>query len=428
MEYAMRSLSLATVATVVHHVACRRDSEPALTYNRGNAKLRALVERCPSLAAYTPPLIPSLGGLTQTLWTGLRDAATLPVRRRRALWRTERIELPAMDRREGALCCPKHVPAGVVSLDWAIDPRGGDGHASVSSSSSSNERSGSSRAPIVVISPGLTSDSSSGYVYRAVAEIQSGPSALRVCVYNPRSRGGNEVKTPFLYSAGYTGDLERVLLQLRRREPSTPIFAIGFSLGSNVLAKLIGEMGNECPLAAALCLACPLDCVAMSAHLCGSFRGKLLDPALVAAVQSVATEHEVVIAQHPGIDLPTVRRAKTMREFDAAAIAPMMGEEGAGAYYANASAGPHLASIRIPTLFIHAVDDPITPGALMPIDRFDGPLAGGAPIVHAMTSEGGHSMDWWSGWRGAESWGARVAAEWIAAQCHDMREVGRSKL
>ena len=27
MEYAMRSLSLATVATVVHHVACRRDSD-----------------------------------------------------------------------------------------------------------------------------------------------------------------------------------------------------------------------------------------------------------------------------------------------------------------------------------------------------------------------------------------------------------------
>ena len=395
-------------ATAVYHMLCRRDSEPILTFE-GEASA-ALIARVPSLSSYTPPIFWSGAGLTQTIATSVCDGLGDMLGVTGGRWRSEQIEMPALDRRDGMLCCPPRVPPGVVSFDWY----------------ETSQRSSESDAarPIVVIVPGLTSDSRSGYVQRIAAALWP---QYRVAVYTPRSRGGNAVATPFLYSAGYTGDLERALTLLRDRSRynGAPIYGIGFSLGANVLAKLVGEKGDTTALAGALCFACPIDCTAMSEHLCSSLRGRILDPALVAAVQVVRAKHEAVLALHPTIDLERAKSARTMRDFDDAAIAPMMGEPSAEAYYAHASAAPHLARIRIPVLFVHAADDPITPGPLMPLDAF---RCDGSTIVHAMTAEGGHSMDWWSGIFGSGSWSSSVAVEWIEA-CEEQRRAGvRSKL
>ena len=71
--------------------------------------------------------------------------------------------------------------------------------------------------------------------------------------------------------------------------------AIGFSLGSNVLSKYVGEEGGSCRLSGAMSIACPLDCVAMSTHLNTTLSGRLLDPVLVASVQKVLGEIEDVV-------------------------------------------------------------------------------------------------------------------------------------
>ena len=370
----------------------------------------ALIARIPSLASYTPPIYWSGAGLTQTIFTGLLDGMYGLLGVEGGVWRREQLDMPALNRRDGMQCCPLHVPPGVVSFDWY---EGNADHAV-----ETDDEAG----PIVVIVPGLTSDRGSGYVQRIAAALRP---RYRVAVFTPRSRGGNAVSTPFLYSAGYTGDLERALAVLRNSSNGAPIYGIGFSLGANVLAKLVGEQGAASVLAGALCFACPIDCAAMSRHLCCSLRGRILDPALVAAVQVVRAEHEAVLALNPAIDLERAKAARTMRDFDDAAIAPMMGEASAEAYYAHASAAPHLAQIRIPVLFVHAADDPITPGPLMPLDAF---RRIGSTIVHAMTAEGGHSMDWWSGIFGFGSWSSSVAAEWIEACEEQRRSGGRSKL
>ena len=50
-------------------------------------------------------------------------------------------------------------------------------------------------------------------------------------------------------------------------------------------------------------------------------------------VSLLTAEHAEVLALHPTIDLAAVGAAKTMAEFDDAAIAPMMGEPCASQYY-----------------------------------------------------------------------------------------------
>jgi predicted alpha/beta-fold hydrolase len=58
-----------------------------------------------------------------------------------------------------------------------------------------------------------------------------------------------------------------------------------------------------------------------------------------------------------------LRRLKTIRAFDDKYVAPAFRFAGADDYYSKASSLPHLRYIRVPTLIIHAQDDPFIPFA-----------------------------------------------------------------
>ena len=135
---------------------------------------------------------------------------------------------------------------------------------------------------------------------------------MRVACFNPRGRGGNPVATPLLYSVGYTEDLRRVIHHVQRSHPKVPLFAVGYSLGSNYLAKYVAEESGShpgtgkstCPLSGAVCVACPVDCIPMSNHLESDWLNKcFVDPQLVSYVKRVVTEHEEILSQSAGIDL-----------------------------------------------------------------------------------------------------------------------------
>jgi predicted alpha/beta-fold hydrolase len=69
----------------------------------------------------------------------------------------------------------------------------------------------------------------------------------------------------------------------------------------------------------------------------------------------------------PGrFDIRRALAAKTLRDFDDAVTAPLHGFAGADDYYARSSAGPLLGTIRLPTLLLHALNDPFLPAAALP--------------------------------------------------------------
>src|SRR5207237_1170571 len=78
---------------------------------------------------------------------------------------------------------------------------------------------------------------------------------------------------------------------LRRREPEAPLFAIGVSLGGNVLLKWLGERGAGAPVDAAAAVSTPYDLGASAGHLdtfvgrvyVGSFLATLRGKAVAAA-------------------------------------------------------------------------------------------------------------------------------------------------
>ena len=152
-----------------------------------------------------------------------------------------------------------------------------------------------SSLPIVLVIPGLTGDSSAGYVARLCCHLHQRGHKFRPVAYNPRGRGGNDLEEPFLYSAGYTEDLRRVVSHLRSQHPQAAgIYAVGFSLGANVLGKLAGEVGGTGGAAAGwkldgcVCVCAPLDCLSMSNGLANSLAGRLMDSILGSSAGAIA--------------------------------------------------------------------------------------------------------------------------------------------
>ena len=310
----------------------KRNDIPKLLYC--NHRIREIV---PSLrvlnGGYKPPLLHPTG----LLQSRLADSTSPAIRDLAMQFVRERIDIPVL-RSASTACCPDEVPAGVVSIDWL--------------------EQANPQAPTCLIVPGLTGSSGSAYVRRAASELHA--AGLRVGCLNPRGRGGNLLRTPFLYSAGYTEDLRYVVDHVVATYPGAPVSAAGFSLGASYLAKYCGEEGVRCKLTCAACFACPTDLTAAIARLSASASSRFVDRFfLVRSVQKVLRECVTVLSTVPGIDLAGAASATSMEAFDGATIAPMMGCSSARQYYDEASAEHVLACARVPMLFVSALNDMI---------------------------------------------------------------------
>jgi|TARA_B110001469_G_C9410467_1_gene210144 predicted alpha/beta-fold hydrolase len=69
-------------------------------------------------------------------------------------------------------------------------------------------------------------------------------------------------------------------------------------------------------------------------------------------------------------------------------------------------------------LFLSARNDPVAPADVIDSRPFEARGAGSeaAPLLLAVTREGGHSMTWPEGWRGGgRDWSTAVLCEFVAA-------------
>jgi predicted alpha/beta-fold hydrolase len=127
-------------------------------------------------------------------------------------------------------------------------------------------------------------------------------------------------------------------------------------------------------------------------------------------VKRVVNEFQDKIRTRGDIDLDAIDTSvSTMSRFDRYAIAPQMGLTCSSEYYRVASSGLWLSHIRVPTIFVHARNDPIVPGDLIRTDDFKA----NPNLFSCITQEGGHSMDWPCGIFCEKSWSAGVVERFI---------------
>ncbi len=262
------------------------------------------------------------------------------------------------------------------------------------------------RAPAVVILHGIAGSKDSHCCVRgAVAVHRAGLHAVRL---DMRGAGESVVDAPSLYHAGLTSDLDTVVRKLARDPRVDGVFVLGFSGGGSQALKLAGEWGDAPPadVLGIASISAPLDYTRVAARMdtlaCLPYRYHvlrgLLDRARIFALQHPDRAH-----YRPG-DLASIKR---FRSYDRDVIVPMHGFPDVDRYYEDASAGPWLSKIRVPTLVLHADDDP-----MVPIRTVRPWLAHASRAVRARSSlHGGHigwlggldESSWIKGWAASEA-------------------------
>ncbi len=233
--------------------------------------------------------------------------------------------------------------------------------------------------PHVLVLHGLEGSSRRGYVARLID--LAGARGWGAIAVNFRSCTEPNVALES-YNAGDTADARWALGRIRERVRG-PIVAVGFSLGANVLLRLLGEDGDDCPLEAAAAISAPYD-LSICSRAIDAPQSLLYRSLFLRTLKAKALEKA---RRYPGrIDAERVRRAKTLTEFDDAVTARLWGFASAEAYYRACSSAPLLWRVRRPTLLVSSADDPIVPRQAFPHRE----LERNPHLLAALTERGGH--------------------------------------
>jgi predicted alpha/beta-fold hydrolase len=217
--------------------------------------------------------------------------------------------------------------------------------------------------PIVLVLHGLEGSSNSKYARGLLKAVHE--RGWRGVVMHFRGCSGEPNRLPRSYHSGETGDLAHIVDLLRRREPATPLFVVGFSLGGNVLLKWLGETGRQAQIDAAVAVSVPF-LLAESARRLEQGFSRLYQWGLMRSMrQSVAEKRK---RMELPLKIGDLSALKTFRDFDEHVTALLHGFAGADDYYQRSSSRQYLKGIEIPTLILHARDDPFMTEAVFPQD------------------------------------------------------------
>lgn len=237
--------------------------------------------------------------------------------------------------------------------------------------------------PTMVLWHGIEGSSASIYMLgTAEKAFRAGFNVVRL---NLRNCGGTEDLTPTLYHAGLTEDLRAVVEELIAQDKLSRIFLVGFSLGGNMVLKLAGEYGeNPPPEVSGVSAVSPSVDLDASSQLISERQNWIYHQSFVIRLQRrINFKQKLYPDLYDAAESPD---ARTLREFDDRITAPAFGFADVEDYYAKASSLPFIGRIRIPTLIIHAQDDPFIPFAPLR----DASVASNPYVLLVAPERGGH--------------------------------------
>jgi predicted alpha/beta-fold hydrolase len=238
----------------------------------------------------------------------------------------------------------------------------------------------SDHKPIVLILHGLEGSADSPYARGMLKRINA--EGWRGVVMHFRGCSGEPNRMLRAYHSGETEDVAEVVSILQRREPETQIAAMGFSLGGNVLLKWLGETGESNPLVVAAAVSVPYELAISAARLQQGF-SRFYQWHLL---RSLCVKMQVKKHLQDSIpNFPRLGELQNIYEFDDNITAPLHGFKNAEEYYEKSSSRQFLKMISVPTLLLHAKDDPFLTEVAIP--RFD-ELSESVELE--VTEQGGH--------------------------------------
>ncbi|KAL0124745.1 hypothetical protein PUN28_006536 [Cardiocondyla obscurior] len=256
---------------------------------------------------------------------------------------------------------------GEVALDWA-------------------EKDCSVTSPIVIILPGLTGGSQAEYVKCLVSVAKK--NGIRCVIFNNRGLGGLELKTPRTYNAANFDDLSEIIEHVKKLHPFAPLGATGISMGGLILGNYLAQKGQTArtKLRACLIISVPWNVFAAMKSTEENYFNLMLNKYLLNNLCRTIQRHHTSDIGPFNVDIDTVLKSQTIREFDSNFTTRHFGYKNVDEYYSNATLHDKLHLIQVPTLCLSAADDPFQPLQAIPLKE----ISETKNVAVVVTSRGGH--------------------------------------
>lgn len=218
---------------------------------------------------------------------------------------------------------------------------------------------------IVVLFHGIGGSIKSHYIQRMMKKLKEmGYLSVLMHFRGCAEKTNNTLRS---YHAGEIEDARFFINRLKKMYPNSKLHAIGYSLGANMLLKLLASYKNNSPLSSAVCISTPLEleeCTKYISKGLAMFYQKYLLKNLKSHL--LQKEKKLDLLSTLNLSKERIKKINTIYEFDDIYTAPVFGFKNAHDYYSKNSSKQFLKSIQIPTLMIHAKDDPFIPSCVLP--------------------------------------------------------------
>jgi len=235
----------------------------------------------------------------------------------------------------------------------------------------------------VIVVHGLEGCSESQYMLGVAKKgMAAGMNVVRM---NQRNCGGTDALSPTLYHSGRSRDVAAVAQHLVDEDGISRFALAGFSMGGNLVLKLAGEWGREGPPQfRAVTAVCPSMNLAASADALHLPSNRLYEYYFMWKLRVRLLSKARLF---PGkFDTSRLRGVTSLRDFDDKITAYYCGFAGASDYYARSAAANVVERIAVPTLILHAANDPFI--RILPQTRQK--ILSNRDIVFVETADGGH--------------------------------------
>ncbi|KAG0578244.1 hypothetical protein KC19_4G008500 [Ceratodon purpureus] len=290
---------------------------------------------------------------------------------------------------------------GTLALDWVKQPLCNDSN----NIDDDDENPEHIETPIVVIIPGLTSDSKDSYLKHIA--YMAGMKGWRTLVCNHRGLGGVSITSDQFYNAGWTEDLRRIINHVHEKYPKAPIFLIGTSIGANIVVKYLGEEGDSTPVGAAAAVCSPWDLLIGDRFISRNGVQKLYNKVLTLGLVQYASVHQTVLDRIA--KWSSISKSKTIRDFDHHCTRHVGQYETVDTYYRRCSSADFLTRVAVPLLCFSALDDPVCTKEAIPWDE----ILANPNVAMVTTKHGGH-LAFFEGFTAQTLWWTRALIEFMS--------------
>jgi predicted alpha/beta-fold hydrolase len=218
-----------------------------------------------------------------------------------------------------------------------------------------------SERPTAILVHGLEGSAQSQYVVGNANKLwQAGCNVVRMNMRNcGGSAGGYDMArlTPTLYHSGLSQDIDHVMRHCIETQSLQSIALIGYSMGGNLVLKLAGELGATAPPQLHSVIGVSPACdLAASADALHEGANRLYERRFLRALLKRFKRKASLFPR--AFDPARAVGIGSVREFDDRITALYSGFRSADDYYFRAAAARVLDAIAVPTLILHAADDP----------------------------------------------------------------------